>query len=197
MSVLNFTYDKKRLESFIDAIIAIILTILILELRIPETGHSEGLTTQQQLASLTHAFVSYIGSFLLIVGLWIDHHILFLNLQKLTKGYILLNMLFILSLSIMPFTTAFAGSNSDDSFAVALLFGNYVIMNVFFGLLYWYADWKKLIPHEFILANSKTGIYSVVGIIGLIAAIPIAYVNTYISFCLGILIFFGHLIKKS
>ena len=197
MSVLNFTYDKKRLESFIDAIIAIILTILILELRIPETGHSEGLTTQQQLASLTHAFVSYIGSFLLIVGLWIDHHILFLNLQKLTKGYILLNMLFILSLSLMPFTTAFAGSNSDDSFAVALLFVNYVIMNLFFGLLYWYADWKKLIPHEFIVVNKNTGIYSVIGIIGLLAAIPIAYINTYISFCLGILIFSGHLIKKS
>ncbi|MBP7238927.1 MAG: DUF1211 domain-containing protein [Saprospiraceae bacterium] len=197
MSVLNFTYDKKRFESFIDAIIAIILTILVLELRIPESEETHALSTQQQVASLLHSFVSYIGSFLLIVGIWIDHHILFLNLQKLTKGYILLNMLFILSLSIMPFTTAFAGSNSDDSFAVALLFGNYVIMNVFFGLLYWYADRKKLIPHEFIVVNKNTGIYSVIGIIGLLAAIPIAYINTYISFCLGILIFSGHLIKKS
>jgi len=196
MTSLNYIYDKKRFESFIDAIIAIILTILVLELRIPETGHAESLTTQQQLASLTHSFVSYIGSFLLIVGLWIDHHILFLNLQKLTKGYILLNMLFILSLSLVPFTTAFAGSNSDDSFAVALLFVNYVIMNLFFGLLYFYADWKKLMPHEFIIANRKTGIYSVIGIIGLIAAIPIAYVNTYISFCLGIIIFSGHLFKR-
>ncbi len=101
------------------------------------------------------------------------------------------------TLSLVPFTTSFAGSHSDDSFAVALLFVNYVIMNVVFGSLYWYADWKKLLPHEFILANRKTGIYSVIGIIGLIVAIPIAYVNTYISFCLGIVIFSGHLIKKS
>ena len=186
MAVLNFAYDKKRLESFIDAIIAIILTILVLELRIPENDQAHALSTQQQVASLLHSFVSYIGSFLL-----------FLNLQKLTKSYILLNMLFILSLSLVPFTTAFAGSHSDDSFAVALLFINYVIMNVIFGSLYWYADWKKLLPHEFIMVNRKTGIYSVIGILGLIAAIPIAYVNTYISFCLGIAIFTGHLIKKS
>lgn len=197
MAVLNFAYDKKRLESFIDAIIAIILTILVLELRIPENDQAHALSTQQQVASLLHSFVSYIGSFLLIVGIWVDHHVLFLNLQKLTKSYILLNMLFILSLSLVPFTTAFAGSHSDDSFAVALLFINYVIMNMIFGSLYWYADWKKLLPHEFIMVNRKTGIYSVIGILGLIAAIPIAYVNTYISFCLGIAIFTGHLIKKS
>ena len=77
----NYNYDKRRFETFIDAIIAIILTILILELRVPETEHS--LSTQQQVASLLPSFISYIGSFLLIAGIWIDHHILFLNLQKL------------------------------------------------------------------------------------------------------------------
>ena len=120
----NYNYDKRRLETFIDAIIAIILTILVLELRVPETEHSNGLSTQQQVASLLPSFISYIGSFLLIVGIWIDHHILFLNLQKLTKRYILLNMFFILLLSIVPFTTAFAGNHHRDPFAVALLFIN-------------------------------------------------------------------------
>src|SRR6185503_9843272 len=134
----NCNYDKRRFETFIDAIIAIILTILVLELRIPETEHSNGLSTRQQVASLLPSFVSYIGSFLLIVGVWIDHHILFLNLQNLTKRYILLNMLFILSLSLVPFTTAFAGNHYHDSFAIALLFVNYVLMNFFFGILYWY-----------------------------------------------------------
>ena len=124
MEILNYTYDKRRFENFIDAIIAIILTILVLELRLPESEETNALNTQQQVASLLHSFVSYIGSFLLIVGIWIDHHVLFLNLQKLTKSYILLNMLFILSLSLVPFTTAFAGSHSDDSFAVALLLDN-------------------------------------------------------------------------
>jgi uncharacterized membrane protein len=196
MTIPNFEFDKKRFETFFDAIIAIILTILVLELRVPETSHAEHVNTRQQVASMLHSFISYIGSFLLIVGIWIDHHLLFQNLEKLTKRYILLNMLFVLSLSIIPFTTAFAGTYSDDSFAVALLFINYLVMNFFFLLLYLYADKNHFLAHEFITANKKIAIYSYIGVLGLIIAIPIAYVNTYVSFCLGIVIFAGHLIKK-
>ncbi len=192
----NYNYDKRRLESFIDAIMAIILTILVLELRAPETDRSKSLSTQQQVASLLPSFISYIGSFLLIVGIWIDYHILFLNLQKLTKRYILLNMIFILFLSLVPFTTAFAGNHYLDSFAVSLLFINYFLMNLFFGSLYWYAHGKGFLSAEFIADNKATGKFSIIGIIGLVIAIPLAYLNTYLSFGLGILIFTGHLFKK-
>ncbi|MEP7264757.1 MAG: TMEM175 family protein [Bacteroidota bacterium] len=192
----NYNYDQKRFETFIDAVIAIILTILVLELRVPENMHSENISTKEQLSELLPSFISYIGSFLLIAGIWIDHHIMFLNLTRLTKRFILLNFLFILSLSVVPFTTAFAGNNYHDSFAVALLFCNYFLMNLFFALLYWYSNWKGIINPAFIADNKKTGIYSSIGIAGLIAAIPLAYVNTYISFALGIIIFTGHLFKK-
>src|SRR6187401_1151790 len=148
MEELNYTYDKRRFETFIDAIIAIILTILVLELRIPENSPGD-LNTRQQLATLIPSFISYIGSFLLIAGIWIDHHLLFLNLNGINKRYILMNMFFMLSLSIVPFTTAFAGHNNHDSFAVALLFVNYVVMNILFGSLYWYANWKKLLHADF------------------------------------------------
>lgn len=192
----NYNFDQRRFETFIDAVIAIILTILVLELRVPEGEHSESISTKHQLGELLPSFVSYIGSFLLIAGIWIDHHILCLNLTKINKRFILLNLLFILSLSVVPFTTAFAGNNYHDSFAVALLFFNYFLMNLFFAILYWYSNWKKIINPSFMADNKKTGIYSAVGIVGLIAAIPLAYVNTYISFALGIIIFTGHLFKK-
>jgi len=196
MPEINYEYDKRRFETFIDAIIAIILTILILELKIPHTEHSIIPSTQQQLASLIPIFISYIGSFLLIAGIWIDHHILFLNVQKLTKRYILLNMIFILTLSIVPFTTAFAGHNYHDPFAVALLFVNYMVMNLAFSSLYWYGLWKGLVPRDFFSSNKVNSTYSIIGIVGLIAAIPLAYYNTYVSFGLGIVIFTGHLFKK-
>lgn len=196
MEELNYNYDKRRFETFIDAIIAIILTILVLELRVPETEHSESLSTWHQLTTLIPSFVSYIGSFLLIAGIWIDHNILFLNLQKLTKRYILLNLFFILFLSLVPFTTAFAGNNYNDPFAVALLFVNYFIMNLFFGTLYWFGSIKGLLPKQYIEDNKGTARYSMIGIAGLFAAIPLAYLNTYLSFALGIIIFTGHLFKK-
>jgi uncharacterized membrane protein len=196
MQQTTYNYDKRRFETFFDAVIAIILTILVLELRIPETEHSESISTKKQLANLVPSFVSYIVSFLLIVGIWIDHHVLFLNLQKLTKQFILLNMLFILALSVVPFTTAFAGNNYHDSFAVALLFINYFIMNFLFATLYWYAKWKGLLPPRFFDDNKATSLFSMIGIAGLIVAIPLAFVKTYLSFGLGIIIFSGHLFKK-
>ena len=192
----NYEFDKKRFETFVDAIIAIILTILVLELRIPESAYHETRITSELVKTMIPPCISYIGSFLLIFGIWIDYHVLFLNLSRLTKRYILMNMLFILWLSFVPATTAFAGNFAADPFAVALLFVNYVLMNVFFGNLYWYAHRRKLIPNAFVQENKKTSRYSLLGIVGLIAAIPLAYVNTYISFGLGIAIFAGHLLKK-
>ncbi len=196
MPELNYHHDKRRFETFMDAVIAIILTILVLELRVPENEHSAEISTRQQVLNLLPSFLSYIGSFLLIVGVWIDHSVLFQHVQTITKRYIVLNMFFILSLSIIPFTTAFAGHHYNDPFAVTLLFSNYFVMNLFFASLYWYGNYKGYVLKEFIEDNRTTAIYSMLGIIGLLGAIPLAFINTYWSFALGIIIFTGHLLKK-
>jgi uncharacterized membrane protein len=193
----NYKFDKTRFETFFDAIIAIVLTILVLELKVPESEHEVEQNTRMQILRLIPTVISYVVSFFLIVGLWIDHHILFLNISKITKSFILLNMLFILSVSVIPFSTGFAGHNYHDSFAVALLFANYCTMNFIFSFLYLYAFKKKLLPGTFIEENKWTGIFSFIGIFFLIAAIPIAFFNTYISFALGIVIFNLHLFKRN
>jgi uncharacterized membrane protein len=193
--MLNYNYNKARFENFFDAAVAILLTILVLEIKIPVAA--ESLDTKHQVLKLIPSLTSYIASFLLIAGLWIDHHVLFLNIKKLNKRYILLNMLFILTLSLAPFATAFAGRHYDDPFAVALLGANYFVMNLFFGMLYLYASMKGLLPLEFYKERKAVAIYSNIGIAILLIAIPLAYVSTYISFAIYILIFTGHLVKKS
>ena len=69
-------------------------------------------------------------------------------------------------------------------------------MNLFFGNLYWYANRKGLLTTEFWNDSRVTGKLSLIGIIGLIIAVPLAYLNTYLSFALGIIIFTAHLFKK-
>jgi uncharacterized membrane protein len=105
-------------------------------------------------------------------------------------------MVFILFLSFVPFTTAFAGVHHRDSFAVAILFMNYFVMNLSFAILYWYANKKKLMIPEFWKDSKVTGKLSLIGVAGLLIAIPLAYVDTYLSFALGIIIFTGQLLKK-
>jgi uncharacterized membrane protein len=129
---VNYQFDKKRFEAFIDAIIAILLTILVLEIKIPE-NKIENASTYEQVKSLTPYIISYLASFMLIVGFWIDYHLLFVNITNITKRFIILNMLFILSISFAPFVTAFAGRHYHDAFAVALLSTTYCIMNFFFS----------------------------------------------------------------
>ena len=86
---------------------------------------------------------------MLIVGFWIDYHLLFVNITHITKRFILLNMLFIFSISFAPFVTAFAGKHFRDAFAVALLSATYCIMNFFFMLIFIYAKSKNLTDPAF------------------------------------------------
>ena len=155
---VNYQFDKKRFEAFIDAIIAILLTILVLEIKIPE-NKIENASTYEQVKSLTPSIVSYLASFMLIVGFWIDYHLLFVNITTITKRFVILNMLFIFSISFAPFVTAFAGKHYHDAFAVALLSTTYCVMNFFFILIFLYAKSKKLTDPAF-FKNKGTDIYS-------------------------------------
>ena len=191
---INYQFDKKRFEAFIDAIIAILLTILVLEIKIPE-NKIENASTYDQVKSLTPFIVSYLASFMLIVGFWIDYHLLFVNITNITKRFIILNMLFIFSISFAPFVTAFAGEHYHDAFAVALLSTTYCVMNFFFMLIFLYAKSKKLTDPAFFKSRGKD-IYSAISVIIMVAAIPLAYVSTYISFTIFLINFGWHLIKR-
>jgi len=191
---VNYQFDKKRFEAFIDAIIAILLTILVLEIKIPE-AKIDNASTYQQVRSLTPYVVSYLASFMLIVGFWIDYHLLFVNIVTITKRFIILNMLFICSISFAPFVTAFAGKHYDDPFAVALLSTMYCVMNFFFIVVFLYAKSKKLADPAFFKSRASD-VYSIASIILIVAAIPLAYVSTYISFAIFLISFGWHLVKR-
>jgi len=191
---VNYQFDKKRFEAFIDAIIAILLTILVLEIKIPE-AKIDNASTYQQVRSLTPYVVSYLASFMLIVGFWIDYHLLFVNIVTITKRFVILNMLFICSISFAPFVTAFAGKHYDDPFAVALLSTMYCVMNFFFIVVFLYAKSKKLADPAFFKSRASD-VYSIASIILIVAAIPLAYVSTYISFAIFLISFGWHLVKR-
>ena len=190
--------EKNRLEIFIDAILAIIITILVLEFKVPEKAFLSNGEIISFLRHLLPSFFSYGISFATIVALWIDHHFLFHMIKKADIRFIFLNFIFILFLSPLPFTTALAGRNYDSSFAVALVATNYFLMGLSFSFLWAYAATKKILPQDkkrerfykrdIIVAN--------IGTFLLLASIPLAFVSTYISFVLFIVVIFLHLCKQ-
>ncbi len=97
--------NKGRLEAFTDGVIAIIITILVLEIKIPE-GESFS-----DILPLYHVFISYILSFLYIGIYWSNHHNT-LQAVKSTNGTVLwANLHLLFWLSLLPFTTGWMGEN--------------------------------------------------------------------------------------
>ncbi len=106
--------NKTRMEAFSDGVIAIIITIMVLEFKVPHGAQ------WAELLPLWPVFLSYVLSFVYVGIYWNNHHHL-LHAAKLVNGSILwanLNLLFWLSL--MPFTTAWMGENHFGAAPVAL-----------------------------------------------------------------------------
>lgn len=105
---------KNRLEAFSDGVLAIIITIMVLELKIPE--HADFAA----LKPLFPKFLSYIFSFLYVGIYWNNHHHLFHAVKKINGNTLWANLLLLFFLSLTPFTTAWMGENNFAEHPVAL-----------------------------------------------------------------------------
>ena len=103
-----------RIEAFSDGVIAVIITIMVLELKVPRD------TTLTSLFSIAPQFLAYLLSFVVVAIMWVNHHHL-LHAARHTDARLLWannNLLFWMSL--VPFVTAYMGNNYRDPRAVAL-----------------------------------------------------------------------------
>jgi uncharacterized membrane protein len=105
---------RQRLEAFSDAVIAIILTIMVLELKVP---HGTDLAALRPLAPV---FVSYVLSFVYLGIYWNNHHHLLHAVQHVTGSTLWANLHLLFWLSLIPFVTAWMGENQFAAMPVAL-----------------------------------------------------------------------------
>jgi len=106
--------NKNRLEAFSDGVIAIIITIMVLELKVP---HGVTLAT---LHPLWPVFVSYVLSFAYLAIYWNNHHHMLHTLQRVTGPILWANLHLLFWLSLIPFTTGWMGENHFASVPTAL-----------------------------------------------------------------------------
>lgn len=103
-----------RLEAFSDGVLAIIITIMVLDLKVPE-GYSLAV-----LKSLFPKFLSYIFSFIYVGIYWNNHHHLFQAIEKVNGKVLLANLNLLFWISLLPFTTGWMGENHFENIPVAL-----------------------------------------------------------------------------
>ena len=101
-------FQVERMILFTDAVFAIAITLLILEIKVPNLEFS-GLTSakiQEVLVNQTPMFVGFFISFWVIAMYWIDHHRTFAYVDDYDGKLVFMNLLFLMSITIMPFTSA-------------------------------------------------------------------------------------------
>ena len=163
---------KTRLEAFSDAVIAIIITIMVLELKVPHE------TSWDALAKLWPVFLSYTVSFINLGIYWGNHHHLIHTIRDVKGGMLWANLHLLFWLSLIPFATAWMGENhfAENTVATYALLADLCGVSYFILLLVI----KKCNPgnsalQEVLHKQSKKGMLSC---ILYTLAIPVAFFNT-------------------
>jgi len=112
---------KGRLEAFSDGVIAIIITIMVLEMKVP---HGDSL---EALRPLLPVFLSYLLSFVYVGIYWNNHHHLLHTCTTVTGGMLWANLHLLFWLSLFPFATGWMGENSFTAVPIAL-YGGVLLM---------------------------------------------------------------------
>ena len=160
--------NKTRLEAFSDGVIAIIITIMVLELKIPHGSD------WQSLQTLAPKFLSYIISFVYIAIYWNNHHHLLHTVKYVTGSILWANTHLLFWLSLVPFATAWAGENQFAELPVAM----YSFIMLMAGVSYF------ILSRTIIKVHGKDSILSsaigkdlkgIISVVGYSIAVPLAF----------------------
>lgn len=120
---------KGRLEAFSDGVIAVIITIMVLELKAPHGSEPT------QLLELLPIFLTYVLSFIYVGIYWVNHHHFFHLIHKVSGGLLWANLHLLFWLSLVPFTTAWMGENHFTTWPVAVYGFNLLMSAVAYTIL--------------------------------------------------------------
>ena len=172
---------KDRLEAFSDGVFAVIITIMVLEMKSPHG------TSLAALRPVLTVFFSYVLSFIYVGIYWNNHHHLLHAAQHVTGGILWANLHLLFWLSLTPFTTAWMGENHFAPWTVAL----YGVILLFAGTAY-YILTKMLIAHHGKDSTLATSIGSdrkgKVSVVVYATAIPLSFVRPWIAFACYVMV---------
>jgi len=119
--------EKSRLEAFSDGVFAIVITLLILDIRFPEVNYSQ---FGKALASLLPRILMYVMSFIIIGLYWVSHHNSMQVVEKTDRGFLWLNILFLLWVSFIPFPTSLVGRYPFQSWPIIIYGSTLIVCNL-------------------------------------------------------------------
>jgi uncharacterized membrane protein len=182
---------KSRIEFLTDGVYAIVMTLLVLEIAVPQLSHSEAASElPRQLIELWPVVLSYAMSFIILGFFWIYNHDQLHYIKRVNRIFAWITIFYLMFIAFIPFSTALLGEYGNQQISV-IIYGINIAMAAFWAYLQWWYAAKdhrlidsKLDP-TFVTIMSRRGL---VGPIFYLVAVALSFVRTDASLVLYIAI---------
>jgi uncharacterized membrane protein len=177
--------STNRLEAFSDGVFAIAITLLVLDIHVPEPGSGR---LGHELLAQWPSYAAYVISFITIGIIWMNHHVAFSRLRAVDHSILIWNLMLLLSVGILPFTTSLMATylkeGSGDSLAAAIYGASFLVMGAIFVLVNRQILFRRpellrepIAPE----AARRTLFFAALGQIPYLLAVGFAFVSPYIT----------------
>ena len=154
MEKFKFIYDKNRVASFCDAVFSIAMTLLILEIEVPNSETLVSTDFSSVLSKRIPSFIGFFVSFLVIAIYWISHLRIFRYVKEIDEKLIWLNIFFLLFVVFLPFSTAIYVGDFFGTASFIFYCFNLILLGLFNYVLIRYISHKE---------NNKNGMTKTIG----------------------------------
>ncbi len=166
--------SKGRMEAFSDGVIAILITIMVLELKVPQG------TNLKDLFPLVPVFFSYVLSFVFLGIYWNNHHHLLQAIKQVDGRVLWANLHLLFWLSLFPFATAWVGENRFAAWPVAV----YGVVMLGAAIAYFILTRALIVLHgrdSVLAAAMGRDLKGKISVVLYVVAIPVAFVDSWLS----------------
>jgi uncharacterized membrane protein len=135
---------RNRIEALTDGVFAVAMTLLVLDIKVPELQQASAPSElPHQLLALWPKFLSYTISFIILGVYWVGHHLQLASIRTADRPLLWINMLFLLCVALVPFSTALLSEYPKQRVAVAIYSANMIAIGLALALHWWYATNKR------------------------------------------------------
>jgi uncharacterized membrane protein len=180
---LTDVFGLERLVFFSDAVMAIAITLLALDIRLPPLEDHDSRELTQALLGLWPRYLSFFLSFLVIASYWLAHHNIFRVVRSYDRRFMWLNLLFLLCIVAIPFASSVIGEHGNQSPA-AILYALVITMTGLVETCLWlYATWRHRLVDPALppgMIRSWT-VSALTPPLVFLVSIPLALINPYLA----------------
>lgn len=181
--------ETGRIEAFSDGVFAIAITLLILDVHVPNGPAG---TLASGLAGQWPTYVSFLISFAFIGIMWVNHHRLFNHIQQSDNLLLFLNLLLLLGVTVVPFPTALLANRyfnpADRVTAAAVFNGTYFVIAIFFNVLWHHAVAKGLLDAATLESAHSISKQYAIGPLAYLVCLGLSWISVPVSIGLNVLL---------